>query len=214
MAGALWLALLLRARAEVPERLRAAGLAAALAASVLLLAVAWSSIGDRFSDTALAHAAPRTLSIRAALDRLWRMPPFSPAAASGECALERHMPGERESLLMVAPDLQVELLMRTGRVDRLHLGDAWESSFVAEHELPQLRAEVDDLSAGTRMLLDRHAREYLDRLRADPGIDPLAIPVELAPLQRWALRRIARRHELRPVATVGDLRVVALDRRA
>ena len=50
------------------------------------------------------------------------------------------MPGEDASLLMVAPDLGTEILLRSGRVDRLLLGDPWETSFVAGDELPALRA--------------------------------------------------------------------------
>ena len=46
------------------------------------------------------------------------------------------MPGEDASLLMVAPDLATEILLRSGRVDRLLLGDPWETSFVADDELP------------------------------------------------------------------------------
>jgi hypothetical protein len=215
MVAVLWLGLLQRARAEVPAALRAGGLASCLAVAVLMLAVAWSSIGGRFADSALAHAAPRTLSIRDALDRLWHPPPLDPLTPAGERAVERHMRGEPESLLMATPDLAIEILLRTDRVDRLHLGDAWESSFVAEHELPKLRAEVDALRPGTRMLLDRPGREYLQQLRADPELDTLApSPSQLAPLQRWALQRIERRYALRPVATAGEFRVVALDPRA
>jgi hypothetical protein len=212
LTGTLWLALLLRS--PVPAAVRTGGLASALAVAVLLFAVAWSSIGDRFPDSALAHAAPRTLSIRDALDRLWHPPPLNPAAAAGERALERHMPGEAESLVMVSPDLGIEILLRSGRVDRLLLGDAWEASFVTDEELPALAEAVDALRPGVRMLLDRPARELLARLRAEPSLDPLDPGVRLlAPLQQWALARIAARFRLRPVARDGGFTVVELSRR-
>jgi hypothetical protein len=213
LTGALWLALLLRS--DAPATARNAGLALALAVGTLVFAVAWSSIGDRFPDSALAHAAPRTLSLRDALDRLWHPPPLNPASPAGERALERHMPGEDESLVMVAPDLATEILLRSGRVDRLLLGDAWEASFVTDEELPELAEAVDELRPGDRMLLDRPARELLAALRADPSLDPLDTSVRLlAPLQQWALERIDARFRLRPVAAEeGGFTVVELSRR-
>jgi hypothetical protein len=194
---------------------RNAGLAAAASVAVLVFAVAWSSIGDRLPDSALAHAAPRTLSIRDALDRLWHPPPLNPAAPAGERALERHMPGEDESLVMVAPDLGTEILLRSGRVDRLLLGDAWEASFVTDEELPELAAAVDALRPGVRMLMDQPARELLARLRAEPALDPFDPTLRLlAPLQQWALERIDERFLLRPVGSAdGGFTVVELSRR-
>ena len=214
LTGALWLALLLRS--DAPAAARNAGLAMTLAVAALLLGVAWSSIGDRFPDSALAHAAPRTLSLRDALDRLWHPPPLNPAAPAGERALERHMPGEDESLVMVAPDLGTEILLRSGRVDRLLLGDAWEASFVTDEELPELAEAVDALRPGDRMLMDQPARELLAALRADPSLDPLDTSVRLlAPLQQWALKRIDERFMLRPIgAEEGGFTVVELSPRA
>ena len=102
---------------------------------------------------------------------------------------------------MVQPDLGIEILLRSGRADRLLLGDPWEASFAGAEELPQLRAAVDALRPGDRMLLDRPARQVLAALRADPSRDVLAAPGSvLAPLQEWALQRIDRRFRLRPVA--------------
>ena len=107
------------------------------------------------------------------------------------------MPGEDASVLMVAPDLATEILLRSGRVDRLLLGDPWETSFVADDELPALRARVDALRPGDRMLMDAAGRSTLATLRADPARDPLTeLLPDLAPLQAWALQRIDR--ALRP----------------
>ena len=212
LTAALWLALLLRS--PVPAAARTGGLAFALAVAVLLFSVAWSSIDDRFRDSALAHAAPRTLSMSDALERLWHPPPLDPAAPAGERALARHMPGEEESLVMVTPDLGLEILLRSGRVDRLLLGDAWEASFVIDEELPELAEAVDGLQPGTRMLIDQSAREFLAALSADPSLDPLDPGVRLlAPLQQWALKRIASRFGLQPVAGEDDgFTVVELSR--
>ena len=75
--------------------------------------------------------------------------------------------------MMVTPDLGLEILLRSGRVDRLLLGDAWEASFVIDEELPELAEAVDGLRPGTRMLIDQPAREFLTALSADPSLDPL-----------------------------------------
>jgi hypothetical protein len=122
------------------------------------------------------------------------------------------MPGEDASLVMVSPDLGTEILLRSGRADRLGLGDPWEASFAESEELPQVRAAVDTLRPGDRMLLDGPARDVLAKLRAQPGRDVLDDPLPaLAPLQEWALERIDRRYRLQPVATApGGFTVVAL----
>jgi peptidoglycan/LPS O-acetylase OafA/YrhL len=201
LAGALWLGLLLRREAEVGRVARTAGLAISLAVAVLVVAVAWSSIGPRFPRTVLAHAAPGGSSLRGALERLWHPPPLAPAAPAGERALARYMPGEKQSLVMVEPDLGTEILLRSGRVDRLFLGDPWEASFAHAEELPQLRAAVDALRGGERMLLDQSSEHVLAELRAHPSRDVIAHPdPALAPLQQWALQRIDERFRLRPVA--------------
>jgi hypothetical protein len=212
LTGALWLGLLLRAGPAVGRSARTAGLALGLAVAALVTATAWSSAAERFPRTPLSQGAPGGSSLRASLERLWHPPPLAPAAPAGERALARHMPGERESLVMVAPDLGLEILLRSGRVDRLLLGDAWETSFVAEDELPALRARVDALAAGDRMLMDAAAETTLAALRADPDRDPLTTPLtQLAPLQEWALQRIAARYDLRPVAPPdGGFTVVEL----
>jgi hypothetical protein len=212
LAGALWLGLLLRCGSAVGRGPRTAGLALALAVAALVVAVGWDAIDTRFPRTALAHAAPGGSSLRGALERLWHPPPLAPGATPGEQALRRSMPGERESLVMVQPDLGIEILLRSGRADRLLLGDPWEASFAEAEELPQLRAAVDALRPGDRMLLDRPARTVLAALRADPSRDVLAAPGSvLAPLQEWALQRIDRRFRLRTVARgPGDFTVVEL----
>ena len=69
---------------------------------------------------------------------------------------------------MVQPDLGIEILIRSGRADRLLLGDPWEASFAEAEELPQLRAAVDALRPGERMLLDRPARTGARRAAGGP----------------------------------------------
>ena len=78
---------------------------------------------------------------------------------------------------MVAPDLGTEILLRSGRVDRLLLGDPWEASFVAGGGAARRCAPaVDALRPGDRMLLDAAGRHVLAALRAHPARDLLARP--------------------------------------
>jgi hypothetical protein len=160
------------------------------------------------------HALPRNVSLGAALDRLWDPPPLDANAAAGERQLARHMPGERASVVMVAPDVGTEILVRSGRADRLLLGAPWEASFVAGEYLPRLRGAVAGLRPGDRMLMDAGARELLELYRERPGVNPLELGApRLAPLQQTALRLIEERFALRQVGradggfTVAELAV-------
>jgi len=205
LVGAGWLGVIDRTRAEADPRARTTGLAVGLGVAVLVLAVAWSSVDERFPRTPLAHAAPGAPGLRAALHRLWHPPPLNPAAPAGERALERWMPGERRSVVLTEPDLATEILVRSRRADRLLLGDPWETSFVSHRMLPGLRRRIDALRAGDRVLLDDPARQTLASLHAAPQLDPLRDPVKrLAPLQEWALHRLSTRYRLRPVAPAVD----------
>jgi hypothetical protein len=205
LTAALWLGLLLRAGPAVAPAARTGGLALGLTVAALVTAVAWSSAPERFPRTPFSEAAPGGSSLRASLDRLWHPPPLAPAAPAGARVLMERMPGEDASVLMVAPDLATEILLRSGRVDRLLLGDPWETSFVAGDELPALRDRVDALRPGDRMLMDAAGRSTLAALRADPARDPLTeLLPDLAPLQAWALQRIIARYDLRPIAPAQD----------
>jgi hypothetical protein len=162
-------------------------------------------VAERFPRTPLASAAPGGNGLVDGLQRLWHPPALAPAAPAGVAALERSMPGTGAALVMTAPDLGLEILMRSGRADRLHLGDPWEASFAPNEELPGLARQVASLRPGERMLLDGAGRDALAAVRAEPERDPLARPFAgLAPLQAWALRRIERRFALRDVAPPRD----------
>jgi hypothetical protein len=207
---ALWTGVVLRSDA-VRFATRRMVLAAALALAVLATAAAWSSIGDRLPRSALGHAAPGGRSLTGALDRLWGSPVMKRAAVKGERMLERHLPGEEQSLVLVAPDLAIEALLRSGRIDRLLLSDPWETSFIAEQNVPALRSRLAGLRPGDRMLVDEPARATLRALRAEPDADPLLVRGHgLAPLQQYALAYIDERFELRSVAREEGFEVLEL----
>ncbi len=216
LLGTIWLSVLLRAGARVPRPARLGGLATGLSVGVLLAAVAWSSVPDRFPRSALAHAAPGGSSLRGALHRLWHPPALDPAAPAGARLIERYDRGDPRPLLLVAPDLATEIQLRTGRVDRLFVGYSWETSLVPDQHIADVRAVVAALRPGDRLLLDGHGLAALAFVRAHPGVDPLGplAPAQLSPLQRLALRDVDRRFRLAVVHREGGFTVVQLQNRA
>lgn len=198
LAGGLWLSLLMRDALGGSRSSRLGGLAFALATSVLVVAVAWSSIGDRFSRSALGHALPGGDSARAALRELWTLPPLDSRSPRGEELLARYMPGEERVLTLVAPDLEAEILIRTDRINRLPLSYPTEDSFASPQYIPDLRRAVAALRPGDRLLTQEEGLETFAALRAEPSRDPFADPVggSLAPLQAWVLQRLGRRFDL------------------
>jgi hypothetical protein len=209
LAGTLWLSLLLR-RAE-SRHVRLGGLAFAMALAVLLLAVAWSSIGARFPRSALAHVVPGARSLDAAIQRLRHPPALDPRAPRGELLLDRYLPGARRVVSIVAPDLETEILIRSGRANALALGYALEDSFVPSQSLPGLRRTLDELEPGDRLLMQTAGLRALKVYETQPARDPLSDPLHqealapvkpgerLAPLQEWALKWIGRRYTLRVI---------------
>ena len=83
---------------------------------------------------------------------------------------------------------------------------------VPDETLPHVQRAVDELQPGDRLLLQAEALEVLAAYRARPSRDPLADPVDrqhFAPLQEWALKRIAQRFRVRVIHRDGEGFVVA-----
>jgi hypothetical protein len=216
LAGALWLALVLRIQAPAASRLAPYALAWAAALAVLLVAGAWDSANDRIGNTALAHVVPGGQGPIAAIDRLVHFPPLTPAASEGERMLKRFLPGERLSLVLAQPNVANETLMRSGRANRLPIADAWEDSFVPDESVPPIRDAVGSLRSGRRLLLDSGMVFALAALRTNPRLDPLqpAVPGSpAAPVQVFALSELRRRFRLEPVHRGGGWVVMRLARR-
>ena len=53
------------------------------------------------------------------------------------------MPGQERVLTVVSPDLETEILLRTGRVNRFPLGYPPEDSFVSSKYVPRLRRTIE-----------------------------------------------------------------------
>ena len=211
----IWVRLLLRSRDFLPRALLTGTIAFAFAVSALLVAVAWSSIGPRFERSALAHAPPGGSGLRAALERLWDFPPISPQTPAGERMLARYLPGEDRSVVLVQPSTLTELLMRSGRSNRLPLANPVEDGFAPEASLPVLRASVhEQLEDGDRLLLDDAA---LAVVREDPDSEVsrrYALGAATTPLQVEVLREIDRRFLLRPRVRRDGFVVVELEARS
>jgi hypothetical protein len=219
MLAVLWITLIRRPGLAIDAALRRAALAAALFVSVLMIAVAYSSIGTRFSESALGLAFPGGSSFTDAVDKLWNPPPTSEEAAEGARLLESRMPDEQRSLVLTDADLSLEILLLTGRSNELPMGDPWEDSIVPDGHLEGLQRAIDELEPGTRMLVDEAASDVFRRLAANPDRDPIddpigsssLVPTGLANIQQWVLQRIGERFRLREVAAGGEgLRVVEL----
>jgi len=223
MLAVLWLTFLNRPWVGVVGGARKAALAGTLLAAVLMIAVAASSVGTRFPQSALAIVRPGGESPKAALERLWDPPPLSPGAIEGTILLDRYMPNERSSLVITDAVLGVEILVRSGRFSELPLGFPWEDSLVPSVHLGPLTETVDSLEPGTRMLIDEPAGAVYRQLRKHPDRDPLSDPITetslapsgLATLQEWVLQRIGERFRLRTIARGSSgLRVVELEPRS
>jgi hypothetical protein len=202
LAAALWLSLLLRGLVESPAA-RLAWLGFALSFAVLLVSVAWSSIGTRFERSALAHALPGGSSLSGAIHRLWHPPPLNLAAPEGEHLLDVYMPGQRRVLIVVKPDLATEILVRSARSNQLPFSDPLEDSFVGAHELPSLRRAVAGIEPGDRLLTQRDGLRMLAGRGVGSATAPLADRLtgsnSLTPQQNWVLQRIGKRFQPRVI---------------
>jgi hypothetical protein len=201
LMGTLWLSLVLRLRDAVPRSGRTGALAFALCLAVLLLSAAWPSIGPRFARSPLAEAFPGGHGLRADVRRLWHIPALDPRSPEGVRLVRTYMPGRRHVLMLVSPDLGIEILMRSGTANELPLGDPIEESFVASSRIPVLRDAIARLRPGGRMLLDQVTWGALLELRRHPSADPLEQFANTlqAPLQAWILQRLDRSFRLRPI---------------
>ncbi len=199
LAGTLWLSLLLRGALGAQRPARLGGLAFALGLCVLLSSVAWSSVGERFSRSALGHLAPGGASVSVALHRLWHEPPLDPRAAEGVQLVAQYMPRSDRVLTLVAPDLETEILLRADRTNALGLAYPTEDSFVSARFLPELRRALARMHPGDRLLTQTDGLRALIKLRDQPSRDTLTDPIAtslLAPLQQWVLQRIGERYDL------------------
>jgi len=221
LAVTLWISLSIRRDSRGRASISDASLALVAAVAVIAVAVAWPEAGLRFRQSALGHLAPGGESIAQAMDRLWHPPPLDPEAPAGERLLERNLPGQEHSRVLVASDLSIEVLVRAERSNEFPLSDPWEDSFVPAQRIPALRQSIAELEPGDQILVDGPALEALATFRRSPKLDPFALAPEtagvlgtLAPLQLYLLKGVAASFDVRKLAEDGGLAIVELTPRA
>lgn len=211
IAAVIWIALLLRHPELTSGLVRRASLALAGGVATLLVAIAWSGAGQHLSESAIAYLPPGGKSMRAAVDRLEDPPDLSPGASEAEELLDGYWPGENEAAVLVEPDLGIEALARTGRINRIPLSDPWEDSFVADARREEIDPALADMEAGDLLLIDANAARAFAGYRRNPETDTSVVQPGLAILQSYALQQLATRFRLHPVAVgEGGLAVVEL----
>lgn len=219
LAGTLWLGLLLRHAARPRTgALTTGALTFALCLALLMVTGAWPRLGERLGDSALAYAVPGVNSARNALDRLEDFPRLNQRSLEAERLLERNMPGERRSLVLLRPGLDIETLMHSGRSNALPLPDAIQYSFAGSSKLPMLLDSVRELEAGRRILIDQGQLDGLRAYRRDPeSLGPITqVPAGGAvttPLQVRTLAAIDARFRLRPIYRGDEFAVMELEPR-
>ena len=169
---------------------------------LLLLLGSWSTVGDRYPSTALAHLVPGGSSFAEDAERLWDLPPLAPGTAEAERLLDRYFP-EDEALVLVEPDVGTEALLRSGRANLLPISYPWQDEVDPDTALPPVEEAIAALRPGTLALLQRPP---------GPGAEPTVqqlfgnVPPgeRLGPLAQEALDLIQQRFELETVAEGGD----------
>jgi len=216
LVSTIWLALILDRPTGTSRRAMNWALGLALLASALAVANVWPAAGNRFQDSVLAAAAPGGSSLRGGINRLWQMPPVVPGSDEGRRLIETYMPGEQQTAVLVAPDLDLDILVRSGRSNSLTITDAKEASWVTGPHLPGVEQAVADLEPGDRILMDEGALLAAAKLRREPDLDRfnLAGQVGLATIQIEAIAMISERFDLKTVAGGSNgLTVVELESR-
>ena len=209
IAATLWLALVLAPASGLAPRLRLSSLTAALVIAVLLLAGAWPQVATHFNRTALAHFYPGG-GLRAALHRLWHAPPFDPRTPVGIRLLNSDVRSRRVIILLpTVPDLGTEILIRSHRSNLLPIGDPKADGLVPSVWLPRVRAALQSIRPGQRILIDDEALKAIRELR-NPSVDPLKAPVDGGGVEaEWILRYLDQRFEIRPITRAPDGLIVA-----
>lgn len=206
--GCLWMSL-----AGPTLRERRTGLVLLGGAFWVAALIALSGLSDaraKWERTALAQTVPGLGggAIWQSLPRLWRSPPSDPRAPGAQVLLSRHFPPGAPALVIAEPDLTVETLMRSDRVNLLPISDPEQDDVIRAERLPEVLAAVDRLPPGTLMLLQTAA---LDAPAKGNSLPPSRVPGKVVALQKRALERIRSRFGLETIESEpGGLSIVRL----
>ncbi|MEK6277286.1 MAG: hypothetical protein AABM29_04650 [Actinomycetota bacterium] len=196
MVVALWIHLAGRSGAGFPRPARTALAATGFWLAALLVVQGWNDLERKADRTPLVAALPGTGgSIREDISTTWGNPPIDAKAETAERLLDRYWPGQSRALVLLHPDLSVEALMRSDRVNLLPIVYFLTDDIVREQTRLRVLPAIDRIEPGTLMLIDRF---YLT-----PGArrDYLKPNARALPLERLVIDRIRRRFRLEPVAS-------------
>jgi len=214
VAGSLWASLLGAAGLETRRALRTLAVTAGFWVAALLAISGWPDATEKWPRTALAHAIPGAGhggSIPEAVARLWRSPPSDSRAPAAEALLARRLPPRAPALVILEPELTIETLVRSRRVNVLPIGHPEQESLVPRQADPPVLRATDRLPAGTLMLTQPG--------QFDPPVEPRGAAPHLrkgrlARIQRVALRRIRAKFRLETLERgPSGLAIVRLRRR-
>ncbi|MDQ2701026.1 MAG: hypothetical protein M3Y23_06830, partial [Actinomycetota bacterium] len=194
----IWLALLLEPDGPAPMAVRRLGLGTACVAAALLVAVALPAAAKRSEDSLLAYVIPGGPSLASGFDRLWNPPEFKPGAIEGERLVNENMPDQEEIAVIAEPDLDVEIVTRTGKPNALGITDAKEMSWVFSPHREQVDKLSGELAPGDLILLDPEAIRAFRYIEANPEAAPLfeGLDSSMELVQRRILNQIAERFTL------------------
>jgi hypothetical protein len=139
------------------------------------------------------------------VSRLWHNPVSDPRAVAAQRLLDRHLPRGAPALVLMEPDLTVETLVRSGRINVLPMSEPIQDNLLPDHIDPKVIAAVRALRPGT-LMLTQPAR-WNEPVRQSP----VNVTKGLVRVQRLALDRIRSRFSLRIVDRApGGLAIVRL----
>ena len=193
----LWVSLVGDRLLQAPRAPRLVATAAGVWLAVLLAISGWPDATDKWRRTALDQAIPgHGGRIREAVPRLWRSPPSDSRAPEAQALLDRHLPKGEPALVITEPELSVETLVRSDRVNVLPIGDPEQDNLVPDETYPKVRRAIDRLAPGALMLTQLGV---FDAPAKPLGVRPDARR-KLVKLQKVALDRIRDRFRLEEVA--------------
>jgi hypothetical protein len=192
---ALWIHILWRSEIGRPARIALAATGCWLAA--VLVVAGWDHLEREAGRTALVAALPGNgRSVGSEISHAWSNPFIIPSrSAPAEALIERYWPDPSDRpLILLHPDVAVETLIRSERVNLLPVSYMLADDLVTEERWGQVRAVVDDIQPGTLMLTEGF---YLT-----PGATRNYISTDQPPLEleRLIMERIRSRFRLEPVA--------------
>jgi hypothetical protein len=195
--GAVWAAFVSGTEA-VGRQTRQVVLALAFGASSLMLVENVPDFLTTWQRTAFAHAVPVIGhgSLRDSVRARWDNPPADGRAPLAESLLASELPGERQTVMLISPNLTVEVLFQTGRINALPISDPVDSDLVPGAKRRVLAA-IDRLPLGTGVLLQIDASGKPD-------------PQQIYPLEQAALRALRQRFTLKRIRTEPPFVVLRL----